>query len=133
MSNDLSSPDKLNILLVENSRTARAVMTALLTKSGYHIIPASTGPEAIEILEKEPINLIIMDVFMPLKNGYEVTQEIRSSNKHYAGIPIIAYTGSKNPRDEQHCREAGMNDYLVKTDDNKLLLSWLSEFSSQQP
>ncbi|HET9844088.1 MAG TPA: response regulator [Gammaproteobacteria bacterium] len=130
MNKDVPSQEKLTILLVENSRTARAVMTALLSNSGYTVHPAGTGPEALQVLDSQSVDVVIMDVFMPLMNGYEVTKAIRSSNKPYANIPIIAYTASKNPRDEVQCKEAGMNEYLVKTEDNKPLLSWLKNYSS---
>lgn len=133
MSNDSSNTENLSILLVENSRTARAVMNAILTKAGYQVTSAATGPQALELLEDHQFHLIIMDVFMPLMNGYEVSEKIRSSDKHYANIPIVAYSGSQNPRDAILCKESGINAFLTKEEDNKSLVNWIKNFSESNP
>lgn len=130
MSNDVSSTEKLTILLVENSRTARFVMSELISKLNFNIHALATGPEAIEYLDQNPVDLIIMDIYMPLQNGYEVAKEIRQSNKDYASTPIIAYTASNNPRDKVQCLNSGIDEVLIKSDDNQELIAWLKNFSS---
>lgn len=130
MSNDFSSAEKLTILLVENSRTARAIMSELLNKLQYHCIAVPSGPEAIDYLNQHTVDLIIMDIYMPLMNGYEVADNIRNSGKNYASIPIVAYTASKNPKDKIQCLNCGINEVLIKSDDNQALLDWLHNFES---
>lgn len=131
MSYEPSSTGKLSILLVENSRTARAVMETLLSQAGHQVATAPTGPQAIDYLENNHVDLVIMDIYMPLMNGYEVSQEIRSSDKHYANVPIIAYTSSKNPKDIALCEESGINEFITKEADNQALLSWINNYFSR--
>ncbi len=128
MSNDLSDTGKLTILIVENSRTARAVLQALLVKSGFFVETVPTGPEALEFLEKNHADLIVMDVFMPLMNGYEVSNQIRGSKQKYADIPIIGYSSSKSSKDESLCLEAGMSSFLIKSEDPTELIKSINSF-----
>ncbi len=128
MSTDTSSTDKLTILLVENSKSALALLTMLLESKNYKVIKSTNGPEAIDILEKTPVNLVVLDVYMPIMNGYEVTEKIRSSNQHYSNIPIFAYSASESISDIQKCKNAGVNEYIVKNDDNSNLLDQLAKF-----
>lgn len=122
----------LKILLVENSKTARAILTQLLENTGYSVETVSTGTEAIEALQLHVYDLLIMDVFMPEMNGYEATQKIRiiekESNK--PNIPIIAFTSSSNERDKRICLEAGMNEFIIKSENNEALLAALRRYQT---
>ena len=128
MSNDISSTEKLTILLVENSRTARAAMSQLLNKLPVEPVAVASGPEALDYLNHKAVDLIIMDIYMPLMNGYEVAQTIRMSDKNFSHTPIVAYTASKNPKDKTQCLNAGINEVLIKSEDNRALLDWLNNF-----
>lgn len=123
--------DKLKLLLVENSRTARAVMSKFLTESGFEAATVASGPEAQDYLSQNTVDLVIMDVFMPIMNGYEVTKSIRESDTPYANVPIIAYTASQHEQDKMLCLKSGMNTVLVKSDDNLELVNWLNNFQKQ--
>ena len=112
----------LKLLLVENSRTARAFMSVLLTQSGFDIAAVPSGSEAQSYLAQNKVDVVIMDVFMPLMNGYEVTKLIRDSNTPFANIPIIAYTASQHEQDKLLCIKSGMNDVIVKSEDILILL-----------
>lgn len=129
MSNDLSNTGIMNILIVENSKTARYALESLLNEKGYQTNAVATGPQALACLEKEHFDLLLIDVFMPLMNGYELAEYVRSSNKHYAQIPIIAYSSSTAERDKELCLKAGINQYLVKSDNKSELISLISNFS----
>lgn len=123
----------LKILLVENSRTARAVLARLLEGEGYEVQTVSTGSEAIDALKSKEYNLLIMDVFMPEMNGYEATQRIRALEGSKAKTPIVALTASTNERDKRTCLDAGMNDFIIKSENNEDLLNLLKKYQSQLP
>ena len=118
----------LKLLLVENSRTARAFMSVLLTQAGFEVATVSSGSEAQSHLADNETDVIVMDVFMPQMNGYEVTKLIRGSKQPYSAVPIIAYTASQSEQDKTLCLESGMNDFIIKSDDNLQLINWLNNF-----
>lgn len=119
----------LKILLVENSRTARAILSQLLQHEGYLVETAATGSEAIQsILQSDP-DLVIMDLFLPQMNGYEAAKQIRLLDNPKSQIPILAFTSSTNDSDKQLCKEAGMNDYVLKSDTNQELLDALKRYN----
>lgn len=131
MSQTSSPPLALKILLVENSKTARAVIVRLLESEGYNIQTVSTGAEALNALLLNDFDLLIMDVFMPELNGYEATQRIRATESNKSNIPIIAFTSSTNERDKRVCLEAGMNEYVIKSDTNEELLAILRKYQTK--
>lgn len=120
--------DKLKLLLVENSRTARAFMSVLLNQAGFEVATVASGHEATSYLVNNKVDVVIMDVFMPLMNGYEVTKLIRASKAPYALIPIIAYTASQQEQDKRLCLDSGMNAFINKSDQNVELIAWLKQF-----
>ena len=120
--------DKLKLLLVENSRTARAFMSVLLNQAGFEVATVASGHEATSYLTNNKVDVVIMDVFMPLMNGYEVTKLIRASKAPYALIPIIAYTASQQEQDKRLCLDSGMNAFINKSDENVELIAWLNQF-----
>ena len=113
-----------HLLFVENSRTARMVMTKFLEEKGYQVTTVENGQQAISTLEStEPIfHLVIMDVFMPTMNGPEAAAKIRKLENAHAQIPILALSSSQNPTDKTDCLKAGMSDFIQKTNDNVPLL-----------
>jgi len=113
-----SSKADLNILLVENSRTAQTVLQRQLQSHGYHVDTVNSGLEAIEAILHSDYHLVIMDVFLPQMNGYEAAQHIRSLESNKSNIPLIAYTSSTDERDKKTCFDAGMNEFVIKTEDN---------------
>jgi CheY-like chemotaxis protein len=120
----------MKILFVDNSRTTRAVMTLLLSKQGYEVSAASTGPEAIEKVKAEHFDVAIMDLYMPFMNGYEAAKMIRALPDACKDIPMIALTASNDPRDIDICKNAGMNEFVVKSEDQQALLDALKKYAS---
>jgi len=116
------------ILVVEDDFALRYLAGRQLAKLGYKCILATNGKEALEIFKTEKIDLILMDVQMPVMDGLEASREIRAHEKaeNLAMTPILAMTA--NPEKEQ-CLEAGMNDLVFKPillDQLKLALSkWI--------
>lgn len=100
-----------HILIVEDDSELRELFCAVLTENGYTAIPAANGSEALEILDKSFIDLIISDIMMPEMNGLELTRELREAN--YT-LPILMITAKDSPLDKRAGFHAGTDDYMVK-------------------
>lgn len=85
------------------------------------VLTAVNGAEAIDVLEREPVDLVLMDVQMPVMDGYEATRRIRKESK-YQHLPILAMTANAMVGDREQCIEAGMNDHLAKPIDLENML-----------
>ncbi|MBN2009010.1 response regulator [candidate division KSB1 bacterium] len=109
-------PGEIRILLVEDNIINQKVAINLLQKWGYNVAIANNGQQAIEYLQQEAFNLVLMDVQMPVMDGMMATRIIRelpASNSN-ARIPIIAMTAHAMKGDRERFLEAGMNDYISK-------------------
>ena len=103
------------LLLVEDELTNRTVALALLNKLGFKVTLAIDGHEAVEKSARSSFDLILMDCQMPIMDGFDATQQIRSrENQQGRHIPIIALTANAFESDRKRCLEAGMNDFLAK-------------------
>jgi CheY-like chemotaxis protein len=123
------------ILIVEDDVRNVYALTNILEPRGAVVEIARNGREAIDMLQKSAaqpalaIDLVLMDVMMPVMDGLTATREIRSSPA-WKKLPIIALTAKAMPDDQQRCIEAGANDYMAKPLDVEKLLSlvrvWIS-------
>ncbi len=103
----------MKILLVEDSATLRHAMCQYITEAGHTPLVADSGEQALQLLEDNPVDMIIMDVEMPGLNGFETTSLIREwLGDHW--IPIIFVTGKSDDEDYRKGIEAGGDDYLIK-------------------
>jgi PAS domain S-box-containing protein len=111
------------ILLVEDNLTNQEVANGMLRRLGWHASVTANGKEAIQALEKEIYDLVLMDVQMPEMDGYEATRVIRDPQSAVLNhnIPIIATTAHAMQGDGEKCLAAGMSDYLSKPIDPKKL------------
>ncbi|EIA08467.1 PAS domain S-box protein [Flavobacterium frigoris] len=120
------------VLIVEDNRINMLLAKTLLKRlvPDCIIYEAKDGNEAIEQYKKEMPDIILMDIQMPNKNGYEATQEIRQL-KDSAEIPIIAITAGIMADDKEKCLKAGLNDYLskpiIESELEKMLFKWLEK------
>jgi signal transduction histidine kinase/ligand-binding sensor domain-containing protein/CheY-like chemotaxis protein len=106
---------RLRILLAEDNPVNQRVAARLLEKRGHRVALAANGREALEWLEREKFDLILMDVQMPELDGLETTAIIREREKSEGGrIPIIALTAHAMKGDRERCIEAGMDNYVNK-------------------
>ena len=105
---------QIRILLVEDNPINQKVAKLLLENEGCIILVAENGAEALRLLEKEKFDMIFMDCQMPVMDGFEATRRIRSMEKDYSNIPIIAMTAAAFKEDRQHCKSVGMDDFLSK-------------------
>ena len=103
------------VLLAEDNVVNQRLALRLLEKRGYRVVVAGTGREGLEALDKEPFDLILMDVQMPDMDGFEATAAIREREKaNGSHIPIIAMTAYAMKGDRERCLAAGMDGYVSK-------------------
>lgn len=100
-----------NILVVEDDKNLRKLMTAVLKQKGYNIYSAKDGLEALEILEGNHIDLLISDIMMPDMDGYALTKELRDANYN---LPILMVTAKDTFEDKKKGFQVGTDDYMVK-------------------
>ncbi|MBF4335635.1 hybrid sensor histidine kinase/response regulator [Vibrio anguillarum] len=116
------------ILLVDDNHSLRSFTALLLEKQGYEVLQASDGELALQMLANNSIDLVLMDIEMPIMDGISATLSIRSSNASYSKVPIIGHTGDNSPSTIEKIRTSGMNDYVLKPADKTLLLKKLSHW-----
>lgn len=106
----------LRIALAEDNLTNQRLVGLLFRRLGYNIDVAGNGRELIELLYKQRYDLVIMDVQMPVMDGFETTRAIRAgeAGSHHEDVTIIALTANAMHGDREKCINAGMNDYLSK-------------------
>ena len=111
------------ILLVEDNLTNQEVASGMLRRLGWNADVAPDGKQAIQALETQPYDLVLMDVQMPVMDGYEAARCIRDPNSSVLNhnIPIIATTAHAMAGDAEKCLAAGMSDYISKPIDPKIL------------
>ncbi len=113
---DPAEDGRKRILLVEDNITNQKIAIHILKKNGYQVDAAANGREALEALGVLPYDMVLMDMQMPVMDGFEATRSIRAGgsavlNPH---IPIVAMTACAMKGDEVRCLSAGMNDYIAK-------------------
>ncbi len=107
----------MKILLVEDNLLNQKIVGFHLRKFNYEVISVIHWKDAIAVVTAHMPDLILMDIMLPEKNGYEITEEIREFEKKKGCtklVPIIALTANTLDNDKEKCLAAGMNDYLSK-------------------
>lgn len=129
-----SEPDTLsgkNILLVEDNELNREIAKTVLEEYGIIVYTADNGQEAVEQVEQNPgdtFSVILMDIQMPVMDGYQASREIRAmDDKTKSSLPIIAMTANAFEEDKQKAAEAGMNGHVAKPIDIPVLLETLKD------
>ena len=113
------------ILIAEDEDTNFRYLIAALRKTKINILRAENGQEAIDILKENQVDAILLDIQMPILNGYEAAKIIKASNPF---LPIIAQTAFAMHNERDRILEAGCDDYLAKPIRPKELLDSLSKF-----
>ncbi len=112
--------EQLKILVVDDESRMRKLVKDFLTKSGYFVLEAGDGSEALDIFfEQKDIALILLDVMMPKVDGWQVCREIRA----YSKVPIIMLTAKSDERDELMGFELGVDEYISKPFSPKILVA----------
>ena len=127
------SIEGLHILLAEDNELNMEIAEFMLRNEGADVTKAWNGQKAVEIFEKsrpDEFDVILMDIMMPVMNGYEAAKMIRSMDREDAKvIPIIAMTANAFTEDKLRAKEAGMNEHIAKPADTKLLVKIIRELA----
>jgi PAS domain S-box-containing protein len=115
--------DKTALLVDDDMRTLFA-LTKILADRGMRVLKAENGEKALGVLERERVDVVLMDIMMPILDGFETMKRIRSRER-LRKLPIIALTAKAMKGDQKRCMEAGASDYLPKPVDQDRLLSML--------
>ena len=118
------------ILVVEDQEDNRQILRDLLQSADYEMIEAVDGAEALDAVAKRRPDLILMDIQLPILDGYEVTRRIRA-DPTMRTIPIIAVTSYALTGDEAKAREAGCDDYVTKPYSPRQLLAKVKGYLAQ--
>ena len=123
------------ILLAEDNPVNRHLALRILEKAGHSVTTAENGAEALEILEEESVDLVLMDVQMPVMDGLSATRELRlrEAGSRRPRTPVIALTAHAMSGDEDRCLEAGMDDYVMKPFQVDALLSRIDAVLRKDP
>jgi two-component system cell cycle response regulator DivK len=117
------------ILLVEDTEDNRQLVRDLVTSAGYELIEAPDGHSGVSMAAQCKPDLILMDIQLPVMDGYEATRRIKA-NPELRATPIIAVTSYALSGDEAKARDAGCDGYVAKPFSPRLLLAKIAEFIS---
>lgn len=117
-----------HILIIDDSLAETRIFTALLEKNGYQVSVACNGQEGIQVAKARQPDVILMDVVMPLLNGFQATRELTRAPET-AHIPIIVCSSKSAETDRLWALRQGAKAYLVKPVTPKLLLETLEPFT----
>lgn len=118
---------EFTILIAEDERMNFYFLQAILSKTGIHIIHAQNGIEAIELIKNQPVDLVLMDIQMPLMNGNEAIVEIKKNHPH---LPVIAQTAHAMVGDRESILNSGFDNYISKPIDKTRLFELISSYLS---
>ncbi len=111
--NRVSSLEGMRVLLVEDHKTNQLVANHLLSSAGVEVTTVENGLEAVEAVEQGVFDLVLMDIQMPVMDGYQATERIRK-NRTASELPVIAMTANAMEGDREKSLQAGMNEHLAK-------------------
>ena len=120
------------ILLVEDDDISKMITLEMLEGTGLDVDVANNGADAIEQVQQQQYDLILMDIRMPITDGYEATREIRALGGYYESIPIIAITAHALEGDSSKSLDAGMNYYISKPFEPEYLVITIERFIGKQ-
>jgi two-component system sensor histidine kinase/response regulator len=116
------------VLVAEDNPVNQRLAVALLEKRGHQVAVAATGQEALAAIEREPFDVVLMDLQMPGMGGLEATAAVRAHERDRGGhLRIIAMTAHAMPGDREKCLKAGMDDYLTKPIDARRLYALIDQ------
>lgn len=100
-----------NILVVDDDRNTRLLFKTLLERAKYTVFLATDGEDALELMDKEQVDLVVLDIMMPRMDGYEFTKTLRNVNNY---LPILMVSAKQMPADKHKGFNLGIDDYMIK-------------------
>jgi PAS domain S-box-containing protein len=124
----------LRILLAEDNRASQKLVVYILNKRGHHVEVAQNGREAVERVERQDLDAVLMDIHMSIMDGFQATSAIRAlSDPAKARLPIIAMTASAMKGDQERCLAAGMDAYVSKPMSANDLITVVERLAAKTP
>ena len=117
------------ILVAEDDKNTRRFLRAVLEDGGYRVLTAGDGREAMEILDREYVDLVVLDVMMPRMDGYEFTRLLREGR---STLPVLMVSAKQLPQDKKMGFLAGTDDYMTKPIDPEEMLLRRARIASEQ-
>lgn len=99
------------ILVVDDDKNTRFLFKTILEKANYTVLAAGNGEEALEMMDKEHIDLAVLDIMMPKMDGYEFTKALRTADNN---LPILMVSAKQMPKDKHRGFDVGIDDYMTK-------------------
>ena len=110
----------INVLVIEDEENIRKIISKVLSREGYHVFEASSAEEGLDIIDKNLINLIVLDLALPKMDGYEFTKMLRESQDN---LPILMVSAKQLPEDKKKGFLVGTDDYMTKpVDEDEMIL-----------
>lgn len=121
----------MTVLIVDDSKTNRVLLRAILESEGCDVVEAVDGQGALELLERAKVDAVISDILMPRIDGYQLCREIRK-HQNLGALPVIFYTATNvSRRDEKRALEVGANKFLRKPASSEDIVAALLELTSR--
>ena len=108
-----------HILVVDDDKNTRRLMQAVLQADGYSVATAKNGAEALAVMERETVDLVVLDIMMPQMDGYEFTRTLRAADNN---LPILMVSAKQLPADRKQGFLVGTDDYMTKPIDEEEML-----------
>ena len=108
-----------NILVADDDKNTRLLLKAVLESEKYNVYTATNGVEALEVLDREHIDLVVLDIMMPRMDGYEFTKTLRESDNN---LPVLMVSAKQYPADKRQGFLVGTDDYMTKPIDEEEML-----------
>ncbi len=108
-----------NILVADDDKNTRLLLRAVLEGEKYNVFTAENGEEALEVLDREHIDLVVLDIMMPRMDGYEFTRTLRESDNN---LPVLMVSAKQYPSDKRQGFLVGTDDYMTKPIDEEEML-----------
>lgn len=108
-----------HILVVDDDKNTRRLMQAVLQADGYAVTTAENGAQALEVLDRETVDLVVLDIMMPQMDGYEFTKTLRAADNN---LPILMVSAKQLPADRKQGFLVGTDDYMTKPIDEEEML-----------
>lgn len=123
--------EPLRALVVDDIPANRMLAEAMLCELGWLVTTAVDGREALQVLDRAPFDLVVLDISMPGMSGIEMCHRIRA-NSAYAELPVIAYTAHAQPEDRRNFIASGFNEVLIKPINREALVSAVASATQHQ-
>ena len=116
------------ILICDDERDIVNALDIYLSSEGYEVVKAYNGAEALEAIEAGRVDLVLLDIMMPVMNGLDATKTIRNTGRSDASVPIIAMTANAYEEDKKECIRAGMNEHIAKPLEEREIMVAISKY-----